>query len=546
MPAAPDPLKNHQLRLHVNSAAERRLIAALGILWLLAIPVLFHLYRTLDPSPDQSIFDYIAWLGSRGRVPYLDSFEINWPGAIVLHSVAHWIFGASSEAFRSFDYFIMQAAALAASAMLWRGGARVGAALLLAIYPPIYVTSGLWMAGQRDIIAGEFLLVACFWLSRSRRSTSGLCAAGGIMAFAIAIRPTYLSFLAGVVLLEIIWPANTPLAVQRWRAIVAILGGALLVVLMFIAFSIATGSLDSWYEDGIRYALECYGAQAPPQSPTYVSFDLFAHSWHWITGLAIAGALCWVMRKDLDRFTLMVVLGAIATGILSFMVQHKGFGYHLGGVLPFLVVLATVAADTLACAASNRAAVETWVGPWRAAPSGFYWASLALVLVIVAAGTALKLRHSIQRTEHGLMPVTMAASSHDGTCESGDVARSAAAFITNAVPATAHILPVNCGYRAAYLAQRLPASRFATSTAFGSKMRSCPIGNKFLTIYSEDIRANKPALILVSAANFRYEAQGLTALTEDNATSERVTALAKDYREVARFGDMLILAPDIH
>src|ERR1700722_413923 len=37
-------------------------------------------YCSLPPSPDQSVFDYIAWQGLHGVQWYAGSFEITWPG----------------------------------------------------------------------------------------------------------------------------------------------------------------------------------------------------------------------------------------------------------------------------------------------------------------------------------------------------------------------------------------------------------------------------------------------------------------------------------
>src|SRR5437868_4067731 len=128
-------MEREQLSPTAWTAPERGLVAVGLGLWAISVPFLFLLYRTLDPSPDQSIFDYIAWLTSQGVLPYTGSFEVNWPGIILVHIAAQTVFGPHDYAARSFDFLIMHASAIAGAAMLWRNGLRVGAALLLALYP---------------------------------------------------------------------------------------------------------------------------------------------------------------------------------------------------------------------------------------------------------------------------------------------------------------------------------------------------------------------------------------------------------------------------
>ena len=433
---------------------ERVLVGLFGLIWILSAPILFQAYRTLYPSPDQSIFDYIAWLGSQGLSPYRDSFEVNWPGKILIHRLAQLVFGNSPDAFRAFDFLVMQAAAIVASALLWRQGLRVGAAVMLATYPAIYITSGHWMAGQRDIVAAQFLLIACYWLAGPRRSAAGLWAAGATMAFAVTIRPTNLAFLVGAILLEAVWPkASEPSAIKSTRAIAWISVGAATTVIGFVLIGVAQGSLGAWYEQSVRYVLDCYASGPAPQSLLAVSFDLFARSWHWIALGAIGGLVSWALRTELNRHLLMLLIGAMATFALSFIVQNKGFGYHLGGFLPVMVLLFAVLVDTGARAATNRKSVEAWIGPWHRIAQPALWLALASMLAIGALGTIIKLRNNLVFDGAAPLSIAMTPPAANG-CESAAVADAAADFIAKTVPKNEFILPINCGYRAGYLSQR--------------------------------------------------------------------------------------------
>lgn len=521
-------------------AGERILVGLFGLIWIISAPILFQAYRTLYPSPDQSIFDYIAWLGSQGLSPYRDSFEVNWPGKILIHRLAQYAFGNSPDAFRAFDYLVMQAATLVASALLWRQGLRVGAAVMLATYPAIYITSGHWMAGQRDIVAAQFLLIACYWLVGPWRSQAGLWAAGAAMAFAVAIRPTYLAFLVGAIIVEAGWPnVSEPRFIRKTKAIAWIALGAATTVIGFVLIGATLGSLGAWYEQSIRYVLECYASGPAPQSLSAVSVDLFARSWHWLTLGAIGGLVSWALRTELNRHLIMLLMGAMATFTLSFIVQNKGFGYHLGGFLPFMVLLFAVLVDSSARAATNGKEAQPWIGTWHRIPKTALWLGLAGVLALGALGTISKLRNNLAFVGEGPLTIVMKTPTASG-CESAKVAESAAAFIAKTVPQNGLILPINCGYRAGYLSQRLPASRFATSTAFGDSKRRCKVGDRFMATYAADILARKPTLILVSSKHFDATADRLSPLLGHSTSEGRAANVAKNYRKVAQFGQMLV------
>lgn len=520
------------------SALERGLVAAGLVLWALALPVLFGLYRSLEPSPDQSIFDYIAWLAGQGLRPYAASFEVNWPGAILLHMAAQALFGPVEHAARCFDFLVMQLAAIAAAAMLWRNGLRVAAAMFLALYPALYVTAGLWMAGQRDIVAAEVLLVACLCIAGPRRSVVALVIGGALCAAAFAIRPTYLAFLAGVLALELLWPADRaePLP-ARLRAMAAIALGAAIVVAGLVVAGLATGTLGPWYEAAVRYAIGCYGSQSPPQSMIGTPVQLLTRSWSWVTALAGVGALAWVLRRDLARYPLVLCLGLAATCVVSYVAQHKGFGYHLGGLLAGFALFTAVAVDSIAhFAALPRSASAPL--PRRAAG-----VALAAVVALCLAGALVKLRNNVHRAPGEGIGWTMQTPGEDSTCEGTPVARSAAAFIARSTAPSARILPVNCGYRAAYLARRTPASRFATSTSFGGSANSCPLQERLLGEYAGDLRRQPPALVLGSAADFDMAAEHPRVNPGGPASAARVAQALSTYRRVARFGDLVIFAP---
>ena len=44
-------------------------------------------YCSIAPSPDQSLYDYIAWQGIKGIPWYTGSFDVSWPGPFLIEDL---------------------------------------------------------------------------------------------------------------------------------------------------------------------------------------------------------------------------------------------------------------------------------------------------------------------------------------------------------------------------------------------------------------------------------------------------------------------------
>src|SRR4051812_1758551 len=74
-------------------------------------------------------------------------------------------------------------------------------------------------------------------------------------------------------------------------------------------------------------------------------------SWRWYAVAAVAGGIAW--WRSGDRPALLITLAILGVTFLSALVQAKGFGYHFGGFLPVLGLLAAAALARLGAAALN-------------------------------------------------------------------------------------------------------------------------------------------------------------------------------------------------
>lgn len=417
-------------------------------LWLVMMALLGPLYMTVPPSPDQSQFDWMALIAAKGTPFYAGSFDMNWPGAMWLHEAGIRLFGVHGWTWRLTDFLLMAGFTGAGALFLSRADWRMAPVVFLFLYPPLYITAGAWMAGQRDIIATGFLLVACaFALPTGRREALNVLIAGLCVAAAVLIRPTFLSFIAGLMLLEAL-PLNRPYQPYLSRFSRAMLFGAGLILGIGAAVlaGLLLGNLDDWYQQSVAFSFSVYIGE-PPQDWRVTLQTLFLRSWHWITALGLVGLAVWVWRDRLG-YSVVLVLGIAATLALSFAVQNKGFGYHLGGILTVLVLGVAVALDSL-----NRARQTARQGIMRLGAL----AALGAVGLVIMGGTASKLAN-LSDGARGLLAGDLGPTAGFGLTEAER--RSIVATIQNNSTPDDTVIVYGNSFELAYRAERLPPHRF--------------------------------------------------------------------------------------
>ncbi len=453
------------------------------VVWLPMMVVLALLYMTLSPSPDQSQFDWMAFIATQGQPYYAGSFDMNWPGAMWLHEAGIRLFGVHAWTWRLTDFLMLAGYTAAGAAFLARDGWRTAPIVFLFLYPPLYVTAGGWMAGQRDMYAAGFLLVACALAMPGRRWEFGaVFAAGVFVAAAVLVRPTFLTFIVGLILLEAL-----PLKVPHPRSLSRIgraMGFALGLAAGIGAAVVAgliLGILDDWYQQSIEFSLLVYFGE-PPQDWRVTLDTLFVRSWHWICFLALIGFGFWAWR---DRFgyALVLTLGLAATSAVSFAVQNKGFGYHLAGVLPVLVLFAAVAFDgldqwrrTSGSRAGSRAAV----------------AALALIGLLAFAGTAKKLM-TFETGFRLLLSGTIGPAADHGLTEAER--REIVDTIKAGSSPDETVVVYGTNFDLAYRAERLPSHRF-TNIVIDQADASFPYYDAWMDEIDASLAKTPPAYMI--------------------------------------------------
>ena len=465
----------------------RWLLLALWAAWFAALAAIL---LTVPTSPDQALFDYIAWSHLQGDLYYAGAVEQNFPGKMLLHELGLRLFGVHFWSFRAIDAGLLAFASWAGAGFLWRMGFRLAPWVFLFLYPAIYVTSGYWTAGQRDIVAMGLLMGALFLMGPppDRRAAAASLAAGALVAMAVLIRPTYLSVLAGLLIFE--W---LRFAGETARPAAARLGQSLALCLGFAApiaavawYGARLGVLDDFYQQAIRFNLEAY--QVPQARIRLVEPMLFFLSriWHWIVALALLGGLVWGVRGGASR-GLGLVLGLVAAVLLSYFAQNKGFGYHLGGLLPLMALLIAVAMDGLN--AWRREAP-------RPALRGLATAGLVLSVALAGLGSAKKL-WSYRENAALLAGGDFAPVQHDPHQPAWQDIAESVRIIRDGSPPDAHLLQWGRVFVVPFLAERRSSLRFFQLAKLDRQAEGFAGYEDWVAEIARDLQAKPPAFAVI-------------------------------------------------
>lgn len=424
---------------------------------MLLTAIIVALYRQLPPCPDHEVYDYIGWVVSQGGTLYVDAADQNWPGQMFIHTLSVAWFGTDLNSYRTFELVaIIPISCLILSMFLLYAGEKTAALLVIPIYQIMYVASGFWMSGQREVVAGPLLIAAagCL-LSRVGGGRAWVLVAQGVLlAAATLIRPTLLIMAPLLTLIDLLQMRRSG---RSWKTIItdhALVALSILVPMGLLALAaIPSGALKAWYESSILFNVEVYGGG---QGSAYILRRILTYvlaSWHWYMLWSCVGAVILWRRNPLALAFVGMVL---PSAVISLFVQGKGFGYHLGSLLPLMALLiaCTMAAAWRVIRRSPRQPVPVLIA--------------ALALAVPVAGLASKLKGGLEPQRLYLLGEITEAEMQD-QYEAGGQATvrnmvEVAKYIDETTPPEATVLfwerPCHV-YTLAHRRSPLPAAAFA-------------------------------------------------------------------------------------
>jgi Dolichyl-phosphate-mannose-protein mannosyltransferase len=305
-----------------NKTGDKRFRPAIAVT-LLICAAIFCCTLTYPFNNDNALYAYMADLALKGYLPYLGSWDQNFPGIILIHAVQILVSGHSQLAFHIFDVLLQ----LIGSYLLIRIGERLYdiragmlAAVLAALY---YVQQGLWMAGERDTYV-SIMLLAAFYFALNRKSAFGV---GALCSVAFLFRPTYAPY-AVIFLVWYLIPAN-----ERRNVWPHILGSVLPIILTIILYAVFGGLKDFW-DATVLFNLKVYGGAG-------ASFSLWEPvRFYAISLIAVAVASYYLWKQERPALYLWTAL--FAAGVLSLLMLYRHSVYHYHPAMTFFLLLSAI------------------------------------------------------------------------------------------------------------------------------------------------------------------------------------------------------------
>jgi hypothetical protein len=339
---------------------------------------------------DPAIFQYHGWALTVGEVPYRDALEFNSPGIIFLHWTVGALAGFSDGVFLLFTLLVSTLAAW--TPLINKHLHRNPSAWLAAMVATLWAYGAItpWDRGQRELFQGIFLLAAFglgVWVQKShsdqvrRGCHVGI---GVLMGAAVTIKITIAALIVPIV---VVWLTAERLRNQRplkhcfatagW--IMLGVGFPVAAILLWIQ---TIGAWDGFWWTQWQY-LPIHRDQIAVSLPEAMSKPL-----PWVvllTGIS-ALAVTFIQRSN-KLFSLLILGSALVGSVALYLLQGKGWTYHLHIALPLLGLTVGLLVQHSLPPNGCTARLAVWLG------------SLA-VLVVVAGNTHYDHREGLVRGEH--------------------------------------------------------------------------------------------------------------------------------------------------
>ncbi|MDP4199439.1 MAG: glycosyltransferase family 39 protein [Bacteroidota bacterium] len=289
--------------------------------------IIFSVTLTYPFNNDNALYAYMGDLLLHGHLPYIGSWDQNYPGIVLIHAFQIVTSGHSQLAFHAFDILIQ----LIGSALLYKIGtflldSRAGAlaAILGALY---YVQQGLWMAGERDTYVTILLLAAfSLWLCepKGHRFWIGLLAGSTLL-----LRPTYGLYAPVFLMAFLREPSGT-----RLRSALLVIIGAALPFVLFLLVYLPLGGLRDFWEATFLFNMRVYGG-------TGTSFDFWQPvRFYAISSFAVASGSHYLWKTN--RPALYVWTGLFAASLISLILLYRHSVYHYHPAMTLFILLSAI------------------------------------------------------------------------------------------------------------------------------------------------------------------------------------------------------------
>jgi hypothetical protein len=336
-----------QIRLTARLARDKSLFTALAISLVLFLLLLIEPLGSGNAVLHSMALDLVRY----GRLPYIGTWDNNFPGIVLLQAVGIMLLGESNVSFRIFDILIQLFFVTFLFKFLSRWLKPHAAALTAVFYAAYYIGGDTYLYGQQDGYGMMMVLVgASMILSRKNVMVASLVRisiGGSITGFSLLMRPTFLLFI-GILGVYIFLRTDIPSIISRISRLFLFSAFALLPMAAFLFYySTIPGGLETFYNSTIRFNLDLY---------TKLGGASF-----WIeifrSGLMIPLAVAAIALKDIKRseiFRIMpskkdigLFMALVVAGLFIVIFMGKYWRYHFAPFYIALILFSAVGVERL-------------------------------------------------------------------------------------------------------------------------------------------------------------------------------------------------------
>ena len=286
----------------------------------------------------------IQWVALRlvrhGLLPYVGSWEPNFPGVLVFHLLPAYLFGNSEIGFRLCEIVFHLGVVLVLYNFLLRWQRPRTAFISCFLYCIILVGGGTLYCGQRDTFAAGLLIIALFsWCKAEAGSTRHLLISGFLFGLIALIRPVYAPL------------PLTAILIFHKRFAFKQIAGFLIATIAPLVLSILpylwTGTLIEYYDTTILFLLRLYTHVITPSTEA-LRIVLYHYSPLFV--FAVVGVIPVRQRqmspsiliKSLSREERKLFVWMIIEIAVVIAIQQRFLIYHFALLLVLLSPIATV------------------------------------------------------------------------------------------------------------------------------------------------------------------------------------------------------------
>jgi Dolichyl-phosphate-mannose-protein mannosyltransferase len=307
-------------------------IRTMGILLIINAGILAVVFL-IPFNSDLDLYHSMGLELTRGHLPYIGSWDNNFPGIIYFHALAILLFGKGYIGFRILDVLVHLATASCIFAIASRYMRPLYAMLGATLNSLYYVGGSFWLAGQKDGFATFFIVLSAFFFLNSLRNRSirPILASGIATGIAISFRPTFILFALSIAALLLVERRNL-------KGMLSFFAGVSIPwIVILLPYTMIPGGFYQFYESTIDLNLNVYGQLRAP----YNWIGLLRHPLVFCALFSLLPGRRVASYRKIPSIVRWLMLLFLASAAINIAAMGKYLVYHFD---PLFAIVAPMAA----------------------------------------------------------------------------------------------------------------------------------------------------------------------------------------------------------